>query len=154
MGLIYSSASKVSIWLGPENKIYSRVPTFIQDMTCGGPHGRRYKNSGVNFMRDLKALFAHPYWSQAWIAQECIFATELELRCGPYRLTDEVLDRLKSFRSQSKGIDVYLVDLGPPVVDQLSQYLKLTKKEQVECYSVALRHTPTCTTRIYALVIW
>lgn len=229
MGLIYSSASKVSIWLGLETETYSRIFPFIRDINWKDPLGNNHKKPGYNFVRDLKTLCHDPYWRRAWIVQECVLAAELELRCGSFRLADDVLDRLKDEaldrdhtsygtstlvegspafmvlrardarqgRRQHPGfsreirpwqrkwpmlrcsdirdriysllaimpqgsqgrvvpdysmstaqlalqvIDVYRLDLDPPVIERLARCLCLTKEERAECYNAAFRHTRT-----------
>jgi len=44
---------------------------------------------------DLERLIYHPYWSRAWIRQEFIMASKIDIQCGPLHVPFVVLNRCK-----------------------------------------------------------
>ena len=90
MGQIYSKASSVLAWLGPETESLKRAFAFFQYViqldTDIQPDEIPWE--------DIVRVVEHPYWSRAWIIQECILATELHLQSGLLRVPVTALEWL------------------------------------------------------------
>ncbi|KAF3037430.1 hypothetical protein E8E11_002461 [Didymella keratinophila] len=43
------------------------------------------------WLRECKRLYDHPYWSRAWILQECVLASELYIQCGSRQFSIRIL---------------------------------------------------------------
>lgn len=79
MGDIYLGALWVQIWLGPEKESLSRAMNILQDIEQNIDED---PTSDIAY-EELLELCDHPYWSRAWILQECVLAYGLQLQCGP-----------------------------------------------------------------------
>jgi hypothetical protein len=72
MGTIFSKATKVVAWLGPEANSSSSAMTALAAMQTGG----RYSLA-------ITSLLGRPYWGRVWIVQELAKASDVEIWCGP-----------------------------------------------------------------------
>jgi hypothetical protein len=71
MGLIYSGAREVLVWLGRDFRV-----DLIADWLKTVPYGT-YMSSEVE--AQLHAICFHPYWSRAWIAQELLLQSNITI---------------------------------------------------------------------------
>jgi hypothetical protein len=71
MGLIYSGAREVLVWLGRDFRV-----DLITDWLKTVPYGT-YMSSEVE--AQLHAICFHPYWSRAWIAQELLLQSNITI---------------------------------------------------------------------------
>jgi len=89
MGQIYGGATKVISWLGmgpPE--LVEAVSKLAYD------DGQSLvKEMSLERERFVTALRDAPYWRRAWIVQEVSLARDLELWCGPQRMSRSSLKR-------------------------------------------------------------
>ena len=83
MRKIYSSASFVLVWLGPEADDSAIAMRVLDDMQIQGytllTLREERQRSQLNAM---KKLFQRPYWTRVWVVQEFVLARELLLRSG------------------------------------------------------------------------
>jgi hypothetical protein len=111
MGLVYSEASKVIIWLGLPAANSNAAFEFIADSNAASLdiQAGAYEISNPFHTTNLNAFFAlceRGYWSRLWVVQEIVLARELMVRCGPDEATwtafsralqgYEYYDRIKS----------------------------------------------------------
>ena len=100
IGCIFRNARRVSIWLGessPYTKVYFCAASAVRlDPRKGWRdilfQGTKQWNSRKRQERQMlnmafMELFQRPYWTRAWIIQECILNQELVLHCGQYTAT-------------------------------------------------------------------
>lgn len=85
MGQIYLSATKVLIWLGPAKQSYSAAMSRIESVFDPRQPAEWFIDGDWEIAQ-MGAPFCDPYWTRAWIVQECVLAAELELQCGSDRL--------------------------------------------------------------------
>ncbi|KAI3400801.1 hypothetical protein diail_2010 [Diaporthe ilicicola] len=97
MKQIYSMASNVYIWLGPESENSRLAMDFLAN------EGTKPLKRQVDDYRPIwdmpegkaiRDLCERPYWSRMWIIQEIIHANRLTVWCGSQRLDWPVFDRL------------------------------------------------------------
>lgn len=97
MKQIYSMASNVYIWLGPESE-NSRLAMGFLANEGARPLKRQVDDDRLIWDREegeaIRDLCERPYWSRIWIIQEIIHANRLTVWCGPQRLDWPVFDRL------------------------------------------------------------
>jgi hypothetical protein len=104
MGRVCSSAAKVIVWLGIElvevdglryfrhekERMLAVLNAYVAywrlPQSDRGP-----KNFPRYCYEALRRLLENTYWSRAWIMQEFLLARELELRCGPDRMSEDNL---------------------------------------------------------------
>ncbi|UPX20655.1 uncharacterized protein EKO05_0010881 [Ascochyta rabiei] len=122
MGRIYSRASKVLIWLGPARDDYSRAMMILADLILDPETHTVYSPSDLAAFEmtgnpAFAALLQDPYWSRAWIVQECVLAAELELQCGPTCIPAPIVDKIFAVRARQFPsrliVPVQLVDEHP-----------------------------------------
>lgn len=86
MGRIYSTATNVSIWLGPadqEGKT-DRAMDFVS-MILEGPEEKLHDQYAMNWS-DLLLLMRRRWFSRRWIIQELALSKNAEVRCGSKRV--------------------------------------------------------------------
>lgn len=88
MGLVYSEASKVIVWLGLPAANSNAAFEFIADGDAASLdiQAGAYEVSNPFHTTNLNAFFAlceRGYWSRLWVIQEIVLAKELMVRCGP-----------------------------------------------------------------------
>lgn len=97
MKRIYSMASNVYIWLGPDSE-NSRLAMEFLAKEGTKPLRRQVDDYRPIWDRKegkaIRDLFERPYWTRMWIVQEIIHANRLTVWCGSQRVEWPVLDRL------------------------------------------------------------
>jgi hypothetical protein len=88
MGVVYSEASKVIVWLGLPAANSNAAFEFIADGDAASLdiQAGAYEVSNPFHPTNLNAFFAlceRGYWSRLWVVQEIVLAKELMVRCGP-----------------------------------------------------------------------
>lgn len=103
MGMIYSRARDVTVWLGSNQWEISEAMKLLQSpyarldvILLGNPQVRAMTSSpGIEEAEDVFWTFCtHPYWTRAWIIQELVLAKDVLIRCG----NDEI--RIETFAVQ------------------------------------------------------
>lgn len=88
MGVIYSHAAVVRIWLGLPDQ--STEATFLTIAHIY--HGEQLS---LQFDRDTRSQFislcSRPYWTRLWVIQEVVLASKLEIHCGSLKFPWETL---------------------------------------------------------------
>ena len=77
MGLIYTKAERVIVWLGPSNPEASLAMKWL-----GKVHGLGQEDIDIEGLKAIKSLCFRDYWSRLWIIQEVILAPEIWIQCG------------------------------------------------------------------------
>ncbi|XXH00147.1 glutamate N-acetyltransferase [Hypoxylon texense] len=80
---IYSTAAKVSIWLGPADKDgkTDRAMDFVRFILQNGTE-ELFKGSYAKAWSEFLYLMRRGWFSRRWIVQEIVLAKDAELRCG------------------------------------------------------------------------
>lgn len=86
MGQIYSNATSVIAWLGPEHEdlaIWDDISHFASNPpSYPGEMEGPVNLSQERWLSECSLILDHPYWKRAWILQECFLARELQVQCG------------------------------------------------------------------------
>lgn len=90
MGEIYIEASTVRIWLGVGTESLFRAMALLERID-EDEEAEIFENVAYE---DVALLCEHPYWSRAWILQECVLAERLVLQCGPAQVSSYSIVRL------------------------------------------------------------
>ena len=99
MGIIYTLASKVVVFLGPEAELSSSAMTLLEQV---GSLEKGDYNEITNLLEDnscatlwqaLLRLFERSWWTRAWIVQEYVVAHDVVFLCGDRRLPGQVFGR-------------------------------------------------------------
>lgn len=77
MGMIYTMAERVVVWLGPSNAEASLAMKWL-----GKVHNEGVENIDTEGLKAIKSLCFRDYWSRLWIIQEVILAPEIWIQCG------------------------------------------------------------------------
>jgi hypothetical protein len=91
MGRIYSSASRVIVWLGLYSGLAAEGLLFVH---------AAYLSEHLDFdtmqeyENQLEELFKLPYWTRIWIVQEFVLATSTEIWLGYLKRDGEMFDWL------------------------------------------------------------
>lgn len=97
MGLIYSKASSVLVWLGSGDPDFDCAVKFLrtQESNLRGHtfQERDWEHAEHKVMRGLDKLIQSEYWSRAWIVQECTLASQLDLQYGKTKVASETFAR-------------------------------------------------------------
>lgn len=84
MGVIYSHAAIVRIWLGLSNELTEATFSTISQIHYS-------KQDAIHFNDDTRnhfiALCSRPYWDRLWIIQEVVLASKLEVHCGSFNIS-------------------------------------------------------------------
>ena len=94
MGPIYSNASSVLIWLGASKGGLKKSLDILETLELN-PAERfdlRMRTFG-----QLMPFAYNPYWSRAWIVQECVLASKLQIRCGSRKTREGCLRKLYAY---------------------------------------------------------
>lgn len=79
MGVIYSHAAIVRIWLGLSNQFTEATFAIINQIHRTKQHALHFDNDTRNH---FISLCSRPYWDRLWIIQEVVLASEIEIHCG------------------------------------------------------------------------
>ncbi|KAI1776290.1 heterokaryon incompatibility protein-domain-containing protein [Hypoxylon cercidicola] len=84
---VYSTAAKVSIWLGPadEDGKTDRAMDFIRSILQAGT-GEIFTRDYARAWSELIYLMRRTWFSRRWMVQEVALAKEAEVRCGSKRI--------------------------------------------------------------------
>jgi hypothetical protein len=105
MGLVYSNAATVYVWLGPARDTSDDVFTFLntlrvpdrQDLSCTDAlralSDRDWDRTQIDIYHDgfvgqklhkapLRSIFSRTYWTRVWVIQEILAAKRLVVCCG------------------------------------------------------------------------
>ena len=116
MDLIYKYASRVAVWLGPEqeedakalqylHQIHSNggLPKYFQEMPYDYEMGERVFDPVANeewyrryrsMWGPISKLCCRDYWTRVWIMQEVHFAAEITLYCGDYAIDWHIFSKV------------------------------------------------------------
>ncbi|EUC48956.1 hypothetical protein COCMIDRAFT_33630 [Bipolaris oryzae ATCC 44560] len=101
---IFSNASAVYAWIGNWDTTFSPAFQRLEYPDVEIPETRN-NNSIVNISMEL--LFARDYWSQMWIVQENILASNIRLLCGsksiPWNTLSVVIARSQDSHHRALG---------------------------------------------------
>ena len=105
MGLIYSQAQRVIVWLGPERQESDKAMKVLARCTIPGIiYGPGHAKENLRILcPDLvgrmdtwravkKLLTERTYWKRVWIVQEIVLAQKITLCCGSRSAPWEALD--------------------------------------------------------------
>jgi hypothetical protein len=101
MGSIYTRATSVLIWLGAKSELllcFEHLGEIEDNLSWYTCFSRRQKTE-----RELDLFINHEYWSRAWILQECVLPTTLQLRCGSRRIPGTSLYKLHHYLGARTG---------------------------------------------------
>lgn len=101
MGSIYSRASSVLIWFGVECgplECFEHLDKIEDDLSWYTYFSRRKKTE-----KELSLFINHEYWSRAWILQECVLPSTLQMRCGSRRIPGTSLHKLHHYLGAKTG---------------------------------------------------
>lgn len=113
MGQIYTAASQVLVWLGPDDDSTSHAFALIKGLSSLTPEARAMLRShevsdlNANPLLDLTSwkalsnLFSRTWFSRAWIIQEAVFARSCTVLCGPHTSSWETLTDVSRFLATS-----------------------------------------------------
>lgn len=90
MGIIFSRALEVVIWLGNEQVIGKLFDLVLQPQNVLNDHIHDYGFEHLDLA--LEEFSNHPYWSRAWITQEIMLAERLILLCGVFEIGVHTLE--------------------------------------------------------------
>lgn len=83
MPVIYGSADRVLVWLGPGTHGSDRIMDEFGKHESQEDFGERlFEEKNARLRRALEALLERDYWSRAWVVQEIFKAREITLLCG------------------------------------------------------------------------
>lgn len=88
MGFIYSRATFVAIWLGPDADDSESAIRLLM----GNVPNQRIRNTENPDSAALWALFQRDYWRRLWVVQEVFLAREKRVYCGSSQLPWEVYE--------------------------------------------------------------
>lgn len=98
MGLIYSKASSVLVWLGSGDPELHCAVKFVnsheENLRKHTFQEGDWKHAEVEVMAGLRKLIHSEYWSRAWIVQECTLASQLDLQYGKTKVDSRTFARL------------------------------------------------------------
>jgi hypothetical protein len=86
MNQIYSRATLVAIWLGPEADDSELAITLLQEIEKGGLSNQRIRATNNTDSAALLSLLQRDYWSRLWVVQEVYLAREKRVYCGSSQL--------------------------------------------------------------------
>lgn len=87
MSRIYSEAEMTLIWLGPAVDRRAKALRALSKWQRSGKfEGHASVDSELGTW--LQSLCSHPYWTRAWIVQECVLAKRLKLQLGKVCMSD------------------------------------------------------------------
>lgn len=79
MGVIYSFAAVVRIWLGLSERFTEATFAIISDIYHAYLDSRHFDD---DTRRQLISLCSRPYWTRLWVIQEVVLASKIEIHCG------------------------------------------------------------------------
>lgn len=83
MPVIYGSADRVLVWLGPGTHGSDRIMDEFENHDSQEDFGERlFEEKNARLRRALEALLERDYWSRAWVVQEIFKAKEITVLCG------------------------------------------------------------------------
>lgn len=97
MKMIYTNATYVHIWLGPEAENSNLAIDFLENKGTRNlqPRGQGYRPIWTREEgRALRDLCERPYWRRMWVIQEIIHADQLTVWCGSKHFAWTIFDRL------------------------------------------------------------
>ncbi|KAH0534098.1 hypothetical protein FGG08_007307 [Glutinoglossum americanum] len=105
---IYSSASKVLIWLGKSDKDIEQAMEFLQD-------SKEIRDEREKPLVGLRKMFSSPWWSRMWVVQEVVVArTEPLVICGnmcaPWEAVNTTLLQISWNQLDANGEDRFLTN--------------------------------------------
>ncbi|WPG99489.1 Hypothetical protein R9X50_00230400 [Acrodontium crateriforme] len=90
MRSIYTGASRVNIWLGPDFTGAQAAFETLKDLANGISLKTSLGSSAMSFgpklLLSLRRIFEHGWWSRLWIIQEALLAREAIVRCGTHNI--------------------------------------------------------------------
>jgi hypothetical protein len=109
MGLVYSNAAKVYVWLGPARDGSDQVFAFLNTLRIPDPQNlsctdsiralsdRDWNRTQIDIYHDglvgqklhgaaLRSIFSRTYWTRVWVIQEILAAKRLVVCCGTMSL--------------------------------------------------------------------
>jgi hypothetical protein len=107
MSAIYSQATRVIVWLGPETKSSGKAISFLKRMNDGSVE--ILKCDRAEFKEDWEPVSEFckiQYWIRLWIIQEIMLASEVILYCGPDDLTGNTISNTRDALISAKKICV------------------------------------------------
>ncbi|KAH7359911.1 heterokaryon incompatibility protein-domain-containing protein [Pyrenochaeta sp. MPI-SDFR-AT-0127] len=86
MGYIYSRATFVAVWLGPDADDSQLAITLLEEVDKGSVSRQRIRDTRNPDSAALRSLFKRDYWNRLWVVQEVFLAQETWVYCGSSRL--------------------------------------------------------------------
>jgi hypothetical protein len=131
MGRIYSSASRVIVWLGLYSGLAAEGLLFIDAAhlsdgltsdTVGAEYVSDYLTSGTlrDYKDQLEKLFKIPYWTRIWIVQEYVLAKSIEVWLGCLKRDGKIFSwfvKQLRIRSESWWINLRSFPLKHPELE-------------------------------------
>lgn len=117
---IYSKATSVAIWLGPDEDESTQAVNFITELVRR-PQEASLQNENASILPlgttpqhliNVAALFERPYWRRLWVVQEVFNAKEIKVHCGHSETSWEVYREASSLFSQHRKEIADVMDRG------------------------------------------
>jgi len=90
MRKIYTSATKVNVWLGQDFIGANVACLLLMELAKGTPLRELLAvndpSSAPNRVEYLAEMFRYPWWTRLWVIQKVLLANEAMVHCGPHRL--------------------------------------------------------------------
>jgi hypothetical protein len=114
---IYSKASKVLVWTGPEGEDSNLAIDLLDLLSSRSNPERNSARKGSwredyqsPFKKEWKALYKftrRPYWFRTWIIQELVVGEDILILCGPRAISWERLNSTLSLLGQASNFDMH-----------------------------------------------
>lgn len=92
MGIIYSRAALVRVWLGPAVPLAKRLFEAMESVCQTNASSSEFE--AADLASDLLDLISRAYWTRLWVIQEVVLASALVIHCGTHSLSWDVFSKI------------------------------------------------------------